>query len=203
MQELEAVQTLVAELDPLGVYLYGSAVHGGLRPRSDLNVLVVTERRTGETERRRLLKQVQGIEGRSVEVTLMARGEAHDPILAHQVLRASRTLHGPPPQTWLEPPSSDALRAALVAAADPVLEGLDADPTSTILALCRIYCALVTGEWVPKGDAAAWAHGRFPHIALQRAQAVYLGGLPETYTGIDLDYAAGNLRALIAQQDRA
>jgi hypothetical protein len=76
-------------------------------------------------------------------------------------------------------------------------------PTDVLLALCRIYCRLVTGELVDPADAAAWAHARFPHIALQRAQALYLGGMAEDYTGIDLDYAAENLRALIAQQNRS
>jgi streptomycin 3"-adenylyltransferase len=86
---------------------------------------------------------------------------------------------------------------------DPILEGLHEDPTNAILTLCRIYCTLVTGEFVPKDVAAEWAHIRFPHAAIAKARATYLGGLPEHYTGIDLDYAAANLRSLIAQQDRA
>ena len=32
---------------------------------------------------------------------------------------------------------------------------------------------------------------------------IHVAGFPEDYTGIDLDYVAANLRALIAQQDRA
>ena len=94
-------------------------------------------------------------------------------------------------------------RDTLLASVDPLVAELHADPTRVILALCRIYCALVTGELVSEIDAATWTHARFPHIGIQRAQALYLAGLPEDYTGIDVDYVAENLRALIAQQDRA
>ena len=86
---------------------------------------------------------------------------------------------------------------------EPLLARLHEDPTTTILALCRIYCEAVTRETVSEDVAVAWAHARFPHVALARARAIAIGGLPDDYTGIDLDYAAANLRALIAQQDRA
>jgi streptomycin 3"-adenylyltransferase len=86
---------------------------------------------------------------------------------------------------------------------DPIIVGLHEDPTNAILALCRILCTLVTGEFVPKDVAAEWAHARFPHPAIAKARATYLGGLPEHYAGLDVEYAAENLRALIAQQDRA
>ncbi|MDA0167827.1 DUF4111 domain-containing protein [Solirubrobacter taibaiensis] len=221
MQELEAVQALVAELDPLGVYLFGSAVHGGLQPRSDLDVFVVARRRLTTAEKQRLFEGLRTIEGRNVEVTIVAdgamefqwggwlpdrweEGENHDlAILIHKVLLASRTLDGPPPQALLDPPDPEAIRHAMFDTVEPVLLDLHEDTTNVLLTLCRIYYSLVTGAIAPKGDAAAWAHARFPHIGIQRAQAIYLGGLPEDYTGIDVDYVAENLRALIAQQDRA
>jgi predicted nucleotidyltransferase len=197
MKELNEVQRLLAALEPRGVYLYGSAVHGGLRPDSDLDVFVVAGRRLTADEQQR----VRAIEGRTVDVVTSADDELA--LVVHRVLSASRTLAGPPPQALLEPPSPDALRAALFARVEPALTTLHADPTNTLLELCRIYCALVTGAVVPKAEAAAWAHARFPHDALRRAQLTYVGGLPERYEGIDLDYVAANLRALIAQQDRA
>lgn len=224
MHELEPVLKLLAELDPLGVYLFGSAVHGGLQPRSDLDVLAVLERRTTDAEKRRLFEGLRAIKGRPVEVTLVAHHEAPSymdfqwgawmpdawesgenadlAILIHKVLLADHALAGPPPGTLLGAIPPERLRAAMLASVDPILLDLHEDTTNVILALCRIYYSLVTGAIASKGDAAAWAHARFPHAAIAKARAIYLGGLPEDYTGIDLDYAAANLRALIAQQDR-
>jgi len=224
VHETEPVLALLAELDPLGVYLFGSAVHGGLRPRSDVDILAVLKRRTTDAEKQRLLEGLRALPGRPVEVTLVAHHQApaytdfqwggwlpdtwesgEDPdlaILIHKVLLADHPLAGPPPGTLLAPIPADRLRAAMLAGVEPILAGLHEEPTNAILALCRIYYSLVTGAIASKDEAAAWAHARFPHVALQRARAIYLGGLPDDYTGIDLDYAAANLRALIAQQDR-
>ena len=62
----------------VGAYLYGSALTGGLRPRSDLDVLVLVERRTTPQERRRLVEGLLATSGRDsqgrlpVEVTIVA-----------------------------------------------------------------------------------------------------------------------------------
>ena len=48
-RQLDRVSRLVREVlgeDVAGAYLFGSAVHGGLQPDSDLDVLVVSERHT-------------------------------------------------------------------------------------------------------------------------------------------------------------
>lgn len=224
MTETEPVLELLADLDPLGVYLFGSAVHGGLRPRSDIDVLAVLSRPTTEAEKQRLLDGLRAIEGRPVEVTLVVRDQAPEhmdfqwgawlpdtwesgenpdlAILIHKVLLANHPLLGPPPAQLLEAPPWDDLRAAMLASVDPILLDLHEDTTNVILALCRIYYSLVTGGIASKDEAGAWAHARFPHVALHRARAIYLGGLPDDYAGIDLDYVGANLRALIAQQDR-
>jgi predicted nucleotidyltransferase len=59
----------------LAAYLYGSALTGGLRPRSDLDVLVLARRRA-TTEEKRLLAEgllaVSGHGARPVEVTVVA-----------------------------------------------------------------------------------------------------------------------------------
>ena len=57
-----------------GAYLHGSAVLGGLRPRSDLDVLVVSSRSTTENERRRILAGLltRSREPRPLELTIVA-----------------------------------------------------------------------------------------------------------------------------------
>jgi Domain of unknown function (DUF4111) len=59
----------------LGAYLYGSALAGGLRPRSDLDVLVLARRRAATEEKRRLVEGLLAVSsqgGRPVEVTVVA-----------------------------------------------------------------------------------------------------------------------------------
>lgn len=60
-----------------GAYLYGSALTGGLRPRSDLDVLVVAGRPTAIEEKRRLAGGLLAISarGRPLEVTIVV--ESH------------------------------------------------------------------------------------------------------------------------------
>jgi predicted nucleotidyltransferase len=51
---LEGVRDLLRS-DLVGAYLHGSAVLGGLRPDSDIDIVVVSARRTADDERRRLI----------------------------------------------------------------------------------------------------------------------------------------------------
>lgn len=67
----------------LGAYLFGSALGTGLRPTSDIDVLVVTARPTGAEERRRLIERLLPMSGRgdpsgqarSVELTILVRDQ--------------------------------------------------------------------------------------------------------------------------------
>lgn len=64
----------------LGVYLHGSATLGGLRPHSDIDVLVVVDRRTSLDERRALvgeLLEVSYLDGltRPVELIVVAQSD--------------------------------------------------------------------------------------------------------------------------------
>ncbi|MFC4469751.1 aminoglycoside adenylyltransferase family protein [Streptomyces xiangluensis] len=70
--------------DVVGVYLHGSAVLGGLRPGSDLDLFVVARRRTTERERRALVQgliEVSECQARSgsgrrpVELTVVAQDD--------------------------------------------------------------------------------------------------------------------------------
>lgn len=54
--QIAEVLALVGEVlgpDVLGAYLHGSAVLGGLRPRSDIDILVVSRRPSRPTSERR------------------------------------------------------------------------------------------------------------------------------------------------------
>jgi predicted nucleotidyltransferase len=67
----------------LGAYLHGSAVLGGLRPRSDIDVIVVAKRRTSRAEKRALvdlLLSLSGVGGstgppRPIEFDLVVQSE--------------------------------------------------------------------------------------------------------------------------------
>ena len=64
--------------DLVGAYLFGSAVLGGLRPRSDLDVLVLSERRLSSDDKRLLgarLLRLSGRPLRPLEVTVVAQPE--------------------------------------------------------------------------------------------------------------------------------
>ena len=66
-RQLERVVELVREVlgpDVLGVYLFGSAVLGGLRPESDLDLLAVSARPTTLDEKRRVVERLLSISGR-------------------------------------------------------------------------------------------------------------------------------------------
>lgn len=66
-----------------GIYLYGSAVAGGLRPDSDIDLLVVVTRRLGMEDKERLIKGLLGTSRektsppswRPLELTMVAQSE--------------------------------------------------------------------------------------------------------------------------------
>ncbi|MFF8811738.1 aminoglycoside adenylyltransferase family protein [Streptomyces pactum] len=65
-----------------GVCLHGSAVLGGLRPASDLDLLVLTRRSMDDAERRTLRDGLLAVSGpggrlRPVELTVVVRSEVH------------------------------------------------------------------------------------------------------------------------------
>ena len=83
----DAVVSIVREVladAVVGAYLHGSAVLGGLRPSSDLDVLAVVDRPTTEAERRAIVERLLEISGRRayrgparpVELTILQASEA-------------------------------------------------------------------------------------------------------------------------------
>lgn len=62
--QIAEVLALVGDVlgpDVVGAYLHGSSVVGGLRPRSDLDILVVSRRPTTRDEKRRLVERLLAI----------------------------------------------------------------------------------------------------------------------------------------------
>lgn len=217
--------------DVLGVWLYGSAVAGGLRWRSDLDILVMVDRPLDEAVRAALVQAVLPVgkragerpDDRSVELTAVVRSDVvpwrYPPVQAFQygeweredylagfvpaprpepdlavLLTVARSrgiaLAGPPPTALLEPvPAADLRRA--VADLIPRLDGdLESDTANVLLTMARVWATLVTGEILPKDEAADWALDRAPAVAvpyLVRARGVYLGDTADRWE----DLAAG------------
>lgn len=73
---LAAVRDVLGD-DVVGAYLHGSAVLGGLRPRSDLDVMVVSRRRTTRHEKQRLVAHLLAVscQPRPVELTIVVEDE--------------------------------------------------------------------------------------------------------------------------------
>ena len=73
----------LADAKILGVYLYGSAVAGGLRPDSDLDLFVVTDRQLTAVEKARIVegllpiswRQTRPAAWRPIEMTIVAQPE--------------------------------------------------------------------------------------------------------------------------------
>lgn len=63
LQNIVQLVSAVFGSDVLGAYLHGSAVLGGLRPTSDLDVLVVLDRPTTATQRRSLVEGLLEMSG--------------------------------------------------------------------------------------------------------------------------------------------
>jgi len=91
-----AIVRQVLDAEVVGAYLFGSAVQGGLRPESDLDILVVSKRPTTLSERESLAHGLMAMSGkrtpegmwRRVEVTVVVQSDItpwrYPPILDFQ-----------------------------------------------------------------------------------------------------------------------
>lgn len=80
-QTIEIVKNLLSE-NILGIYLYGSAVLGGLHPNSDVDLLIITDQGLSQSVRRRLTLELLTVSGRigntdkrSLEVTVINQND--------------------------------------------------------------------------------------------------------------------------------
>jgi len=82
LQALEVLQELLG-WHLIGVYLYGSAVTGGLRPNSDVDILAITNQKLSESDRRDLRDRLLHVSGkignadaiRPLEVTVINQSD--------------------------------------------------------------------------------------------------------------------------------
>jgi predicted nucleotidyltransferase len=77
--------------DAVGAYLFGSAILGGLRPDSDLDILVVSRRPTTQAEKQRLVHDLMATSGRRTSQGTLRRIE-----LTIVVERDVKPWHYPP-----------------------------------------------------------------------------------------------------------
>lgn len=82
VQALKIVEELLGRT-VIGVYLFGSAIHGGLRIHSDVDVLVVVNHGLSKVTRRELVDRLMSVSGkmgntdsvRPLEVTVISHGD--------------------------------------------------------------------------------------------------------------------------------
>lgn len=146
---MDEVRTLVEQTledAVLGMYLHGSAALGGLRPASDIDVLVITSRSLNEVERRAVVAGLLPLSGpgadgrRSVELTILVHSQVRPwryppqaDFLYGDWLRAEIETSGPPrpkfmPNLAIEIPQVLASRNIVSGPAPEVL--LDPVPVS-------------------------------------------------------------------------
>ncbi|MEU6986452.1 aminoglycoside adenylyltransferase family protein [Streptomyces sp. NPDC046324] len=135
MDQLEQTVDLIRGIlapELLGTYLHGSAVLGGLRPASDVDVLAVTRQSLDERKRRALVEGMLEISGltatvRPIELTVVVHSEVHPwrfppmgDFLYGEWLREGLRESGPPPPC---PMPDLAIALTMVLAGDHPLTG--------------------------------------------------------------------------------
>nr|ACL27017.1 aminoglycoside-3'-adenylyltransferase [Psychrobacter sp. PGS63] len=163
----EVVGVIERHLEPtlLAVHLYGSAVDGGLKPHSDIDLLVTVTVRLDETTRRALINDLLE--------TSASPGES-------EILRAVEVTIGPAAEELFDPvPEQDlfeALNETLTLWNSP--PDWAGDERNVVLTLSRIWYSAVTGKIAPKDVAADWAMERLPaqyQPVILEARQAYLG----------------------------
>ncbi len=222
---LQCVQKRLAQ-SLAAVYLHGSAVAGGLRPHSDVDLLVVIDQPMTSAQRACLAADLMTISGRypsdpdgrrPLELMVFARADLtaaryparcefiygewlrHDYEAGHipepvcdpdltLVLAQSRQqalpLIGPNASRLLPAIGRSDIHRAIDDALPALIAALPGDERNVLLTLARMWRTLVTGEFVAKDVAAAWAAARLPAeqaSVLAEARAAYLSVREENW----------------------
>ncbi|MFF7369725.1 aminoglycoside adenylyltransferase family protein [Streptomyces tricolor] len=175
VQEVVGLVGGVLGRDVIGTYLHGSSVLGGLRPASDVDVLVVSRRRMDEQERRTLLGGLLRISGsrneaRPVELTVVVQSEV---------------------RPWRYPPTGDFLygewlRAEYEAGAVPQPESMPD--------LALLITMALAGDHPLTGPRPALVLDPVPRADLVRASVAGVPGLLD-----DLDSDTRNVLLTLAR----
>ena len=193
----QAIQTLKIVKDLfgssiVGVYLFGSAVNGGLRINSDVDVLVVVNHSLPQLTRKKLTERLMTISGkigntdsvRPLEVTVINRSE----VVPWQYPPKREFIYG----EWLrgefengqiQEPSYDPDLAIVLAQARKI----KGDERNVILTLARMWQTVTTGEITSKDVAAEWAIPLLPkeHVTLlDIARKGYRGECDDKWEGL-------------------
>jgi predicted nucleotidyltransferase len=169
--QTEDVLRLVHRLfgtDVVGVYAHGSAVLGGLRPSSDLDVFVVLRRRTTERERRALVQGLLEVSGtgvragsaRPVELTVVAQGDV---------------------RPWRYPPRGEFLYGEWLR--KEFERGVVPEP-APIPDLAPLITMVLLGNAAWSGPPPAEVLAPVPHADLRRA---IVAGVPELLADLESD----------------
>jgi predicted nucleotidyltransferase len=169
--QVQSILQLVDDVfggDVLGAYLHGSAVLGGLRPTSDLDILAVLQRRTSGTERRALVEGLLDVSGARAR-----RGPARPIELSVVVENDVRPWRYPPRQEFLY---GDWLRDTYE------LDGAPQPEPAPDLAI--LITMVLQGDTVLVGPPPAQLLDPVPHEDLMRGA---VAGIPQLLDDLDSD----------------
>ncbi|MFB7398548.1 aminoglycoside adenylyltransferase family protein [Streptomyces rubiginosohelvolus] len=149
----------------IGAYLHGSSVLGGLKPASDVDVLLVSRRSMDEQERRALLEGLLSISGsgdtaRPVELTVVVQSEV---------------------RPWRYPPTCDFLYGEWLRAEYEAGTVPRAEPMPDLALLISMT---LTGDAPLTGPRPAQVLDPVPHADLVRAS---VAGIPELLDDLEGD----------------
>lgn len=170
MDQMREVVDLVGRVlgaEAIGTYLHGSCVLGGLRPASDVDILVVSRRRMDERERQALLDGLLKISGsgvpgrpRPVELTVVVQSEV---------------------RPWRFPPIGDFLYGEWLR--DEFEAGALPEP-EPVPDLALLIAMVLSGDRAVVGPPPARVLDRVPHTDLVRAS---VSGIPDLLDELESD----------------
>ncbi|WP_112902525.1 aminoglycoside adenylyltransferase family protein [Escherichia coli] len=178
---------LAATLDT--IHLFGSAIDGGLKPDSDIDLLVTVSAAPNDSLRQALMLDLLKVSSppgdggtwRPLELTVVARSEVVPwRYPARRELQFGEWLRHDILSGTFEPVPKEHFSKALF---DTIAQwnaesDWKGDERNVVLALARIWYSASTGLIAPKDVAAAWVSERLPaehRPLICKARAAYLG----------------------------